>query len=145
MGMAPINRAGAVGNDTDVGATRMRSEWICSTDQTTQLTRLQVNCILKELPNTSCGLTDISCMCEQTALWKNSTACVIQTCTVKEALSKAPHPPFCQRSKLRQPKEQSCAALRINGCSFDSGREIPAGSLRIASIPIRHRLTISMH
>lgn len=48
----------------------------------------QLGCLAKLIPQSSCSLTDVNCLCTDISLNGNLTLCVVESCTTYEGLSK---------------------------------------------------------
>lgn len=48
--------------------------------------RIQITCFLDAIGNSSCTISDQACVCRDEDLETQATACIMETCTVREAL-----------------------------------------------------------
>lgn len=48
---------------------------------------LQISCLITAIDNSSCAITNETCVCHDEALSAQATACIEESCTVREALS----------------------------------------------------------
>lgn len=63
-----------------------------------------MNCMMSELPQSTCSLTDNACICSNANLTAAISGCLVQTCTVIETLRKEIHNfyPHCYDKTCKQ-------------------------------------------
>ena len=49
---------------------------------------LQLQCIIDHAPTVGCGFTDIECQCASEPLYEILAGCVVDNCTIEEAIGK---------------------------------------------------------